>query len=85
MNVDHRLKVLDRHLGEALVTQDAGIVDEDVDPSPCVHGVFDHAFCALTVRHRAAVGKGFTAGGFDLGNHLLGRLGATTGAVHRPA
>ena len=34
MHVDHQAEIVQRHLRERLVAQDAGVVDEDVDATP---------------------------------------------------
>jgi hypothetical protein len=42
VDVDHQPEVVEAHLGEALVAQDAGVVDQDVDPAPARHDLIDH-------------------------------------------
>jgi hypothetical protein len=53
----------DRHLGKALVAQDAGVVDENVDMPPCVEHRADHRLdrglvgdrCRVCQRRSAAI------------------------------
>ena len=48
MHVEHEAEIGERHLGEPLVAQDAGVVDEDVDPAPGVERL--RATIAATAR-----------------------------------
>src|SRR5699024_11023963 len=70
------------HLGERLVAQDAGVVDEDVDPAPRVdHGAHQGidrgpVGDVVPVDDRLAAGRG------DLVDDLLGGGGGAALAVH---
>ncbi len=55
------------HLGEALVAQDAGVVDDDVDATEVVHRALNDT---VTVDDVVRVGDGGTASGFDLFDNL---------------
>ena len=55
------------HLGEALVAQDAGVVDYHVDPAEVVHGALHDL---LAVHHAVGVGNRSTTCGLDLFHHL---------------
>ena len=58
------------HLLEADVTQDAGIVDDDVDGP---EGIKGRLHDGLSVLDRVIVGHGLAAEGTDLLDHLVGR------------
>src|SRR6185369_6375305 len=73
VHIHHQPEIVQAHLGEALVAQDAGVVDEDVDAPPLVHGLPDHGFHRAEVRHAAAVDDRLAAGPPDF-------LGDGTGA-----
>ncbi len=84
MNLHHKFEIGDFHLGEALVAQDACIVDEDVDAAPGFLGL-GHHFSHLvklgdiaTVRHRVATH------GLDLFDNLERRI-RMAGAIARAA
>ncbi len=42
MNIQHQAEVREAHLGEGLVAQNAGVVDENVDAAPVRHHAADH-------------------------------------------
>ena len=84
MHVEHRLEVVQLHLGEGLVAQNAGVVDQDVHPAPSRHGIVHHALGAGPIAHRPAVGDGLPAGRLDFPNNAFGGLGTAAGAVHGP-
>jgi hypothetical protein len=75
VHVDDAAKILQRHLGEGLVPQDAGIVHQHVHPAPGVHGLGDHRLDLLEVSDVGAVSQRFTAGRVNLVDHRSGRLG----------
>jgi hypothetical protein len=62
VHVHHQPEILQRHLGEALVAQDAGVVDQDVDPAPGVHGLLHHGLHGRKVGDRRAVGQRLATG-----------------------
>ncbi|MNH21886.1 hypothetical protein D3C79_817180 [compost metagenome] len=61
------------HLVERLVTQDAGIVDQYIDPTKAVQRLFDDA-CAVT--DGVVVGHSRTTCGADLLDNPIGRRSA---------
>jgi hypothetical protein len=85
VNVEDELEVLRVHLREALVTQHAGIVDEDVDAPEGVDRLLDEAGYADVVGDRGAVGNGFAAKGLDFLDDLLGSFGRAARAVDAAA
>ena len=64
MHIEHGTKVSKLHFGEALVPQNTGVVDQDVDPAPLGHGLFDHVGDLVHVGNVGGVGHGFTPRGF---------------------
>jgi hypothetical protein len=81
MHLKHQIEVGHVHLGEALVAQDAGIVDQDMNAAPsflCLGNHFDHLF---KFGDAAAIGHGLAASSLDFFNNLrrrVGRAGAVT-------
>ena len=51
MHRHHGVEILDLHFGEALVAQDAGIGDQNVDPAPLIHGLLDEVGNTGVVGH----------------------------------
>ena len=72
MDVDHLAELGDRHLGEALVAQDAGVVDEDVDASPVRHRTGDHLGDPRLVGHRSGKTDRLAAGRRNLAGNGFG-------------
>ena len=60
------------HVLERLVAQDAGVVDDDVDPAEGVERGLDDGLAALGRGDAVVVGDGLAAGGLDLVDDLLG-------------
>src|SRR5699024_8079421 len=69
------------HLGEGLVAQDPGVVDEDVDPAPRVDDAGDHLLHGRLVGDVASVDHGLATGGGDLVDDQLGGGGGPALAV----
>lgn len=63
MHGGDNVKVLIRHLLERLVTQDTGIVDQDMNRSERLDGLLHDLF---TIRHGSSGSRGLTAGLLDL-------------------
>ena len=82
VHVDHRAEVGEVELGEGLVAQDAGIVDQDVDAAPLGDHAIDHRLHRVGIGDRTLHGARLTAGGHDLGGH---RVGARAEVVHHHA
>ncbi len=74
MDVDYQPEIVEAHLGEALVAQDAGIVDKDIDALPAAEGLLDHGGDGSFVGHRACDGERRPAGRLDLGDDAVGSL-----------
>ena len=86
MHVDHHLPVDMAHAMEDAVAQDAGIVDDAVDPAEVLDRGLDHALGAGRIGDAVAVGHGLAAGRLDLVADLLGRRRAAAAfAVDRAA
>ena len=81
MYIQHQFEVVQAALGKALVPQDAGIVHQDVDAAPLVHGLLDHGLDLVVFRHVGAVGDSLAAQGLDLRHHGLGGVAGAAGAV----
>ncbi|GGB41699.1 hypothetical protein GCM10011380_33980 [Sphingomonas metalli] len=75
MDVHHLAELRHRHLGEAFVAQDTGIVDEDVDPAPARQRRRNHGRNARLVGHRAGRDHRFAAALADLGHDGGGTVG----------
>ena len=56
VDVDHRVDRVVIHLVECLVSQDPGVVDQDIDPAEGVHGGVDDGASPCRRGHAVAVG-----------------------------
>ena len=71
MNSDDQIPVIVCHVLEADVTEDTGIVKEDIDPAVRFYGGFDDL---LAVGDTVVVGYCFAACGFDFVDDDIGSL-----------
>ena len=85
VDVDDGVEQLRRHVVERLVAQDAGVVDDDVDPSEGVDGRLDDGLATLGRGHAAGVGDRDAAEVVDLLGGGLGRPLAAALAADRRA
>jgi hypothetical protein len=77
--------VLLRHLRETDVTEDTGVIDQDVDAAVCVDGGLDNL---VALRHGVVISRGLASHGLDLGHDLIRRVVARAccaGIVHAAA
>ena len=81
MDVEDGVDEVGRHVVEALVAQDPGVVHDDVDAAEGVERALHDRRAALGRRHRIGVEHGLAAGVLDLVDDLLARSRAATGAV----
>ena len=61
MHVDDRVEQVGRHVVERLVAQDAGVVDDDVDPAERVERGLHDGLAALGRGDAVGVGDGLAA------------------------
>jgi hypothetical protein len=73
MHPDDRVPFRFAHIGERPVAQDAGIIDQNIEPPECVEGTVDECCGLRPVRHVVPVHHGLAACGRDLRRHLAGR------------
>jgi hypothetical protein len=85
VDVDHRVPLVLGHVDDHAVTQDPGVVDEDVEVTEGLDGGVDEPLCALPGRHAVAVGERLASHAVDLVDHLLCRRDVAAGAVGRAA
>ena len=85
MDIDHLAEVVEAHLDEGLVAQDAGVVDQDIDPAEAFLDEGDHLVDGGGVGHGSAVGDRFTAGRDDLVDDQLRRADRAARAITRAA
>ena len=71
MNFDDEAKVVERHLHKAFVAQDTGVVDQNIDAAPFVHGLLDHVFNLSVVSNVGAMANCLTTCGFDFRNDRI--------------
>ncbi|MNV44877.1 hypothetical protein D3C71_1366540 [compost metagenome] len=81
MDIDHRMDVGHFHLGERLVAQDPGVVDQDVDATEGFDRLLDHGLDLFVVGHVGAVGNGDATGLADFLDHGQGSVRRTAGTV----
>ena len=89
MHVEDGLEVVHLDLGERLVAQNPGIVNQDVDPAERLERGVHDVLRAIRGRHAVVVRGGVAAGCLDLGHHLVGGgavsaapVGGTAEIVH---
>ena len=75
VDLDDEVPLVLGHVGEHAVAQDAGVVDDDVEPAEGLDGLVDHLLRGREVAHVGAVDRRFAAHRLDLVDHLLGRAG----------
>ena len=72
--------LLFRHVEDHLVAQDAGVVDDDVEPAEGVERLLHHAVAGLEVGDVVVVGDGVAAHLLDFVDDLVGRALLAAGA-----
>ncbi len=71
------------HVGEHAVTQDAGVVDDGIEPTEVLDGGVDEALSAFPVGDVVAVDDRFAAHALDLFDDLVSRRLITAGSIDR--
>ena len=85
MHGQHGVEILGRELGQRLVAQDPGIVDQDVDPAEAVQRGLHHSGRALGRRDRVAVRYSLSARRGDLTRGAPSRAAVGAAAGDRSA
>ncbi len=81
VHVDDGVPVGLLHLEDHPISQDAGVVDEDVEPAEGVHGLLDHGFGVVEVGNVATVHDRLAAHALDLVHDGLCRADVAAGPV----
>ena len=71
MDVQNRIPLFFGHIEDHAVTQDARVVDQDVELAKRVDGAFDNTLGTFEIRYALEIRNGFAACGFDFIDHLL--------------
>ena len=69
----HRVQFFLTHIEDHAVAQDAGVVDDDIEPAEGIDGLLDHLLAGGEVGHVGVVGGRLAAGLLDLRDDLLCR------------
>jgi len=85
VHLEHGVPLVQAHLVEEAVAQDAGIVDHAVDAAEVVQRALHDAAGGRGLGHAVHVGHGLAAGGLDLFDHLLRGAGVRALARGRGA
>mgnify|MGYP000542407029 CR=1 FL=1 len=85
VHLDDGLERFHAHLVEDHVAQDAGIIDDAVEPAEMIGRGLDDLAGGDRFRHRLEIGNGRPAALLDLLDHLLGGRRVRAGAVGRSA
>jgi len=85
VHVDHRFPLLDRHVEEEAVAQDAGVVHHHIDPAERVDGALDDPVRRLPLGDAVGVRDRRAALRLDLLDHLLRRTRVLAFARDRSA
>ena len=81
VHLDDRIPFGFSHVHQYPVTQNAGVVDHDVQIAECFDGRVDEALATFPVGHIVAVHNGLATHCLDVGHRLLGRREIRAGAV----
>ena len=81
MHLDDGVPLGFGHVGEHPVTEDAGVVDHDVEFAEVFDRLVHHALGTLPAGDVVAVDDGLAAHAFDLGNDVLGWGGVVARSV----
>jgi len=81
VHVDDDVPLVQRHLLERFVAEDAGVVHDNVDGPERIHGGLDDALRAFPIGNGVLVGDGLTPSGPDFLHHRIRRI-ALAGSVH---
>ena len=76
VHIDDEPEIVQAHLREASVPQNAGVVHQQIDPTPGAHGLLCHVDHRGRVGHRAGMCQRLSAGRDDLVDHRLRGRGA---------
>src|SRR5580692_4232535 len=71
MDIQDRIEVFLRHLLQGRCANDAGVMDENVDPAIVVHRRLNDRASTFRRGYRRSSGDSFASGGSDLPRHLL--------------
>jgi hypothetical protein len=71
VDLDHKTKIVKRHLGEGLIAKYARIIDQDVNTSPFVHGLRNHVFHLRVVSDVGAVAHCLNTRCFDFRDYRI--------------
>src|SRR5271166_1771618 len=71
MDIQDRLEVFWRHLLQGRCANDAGVMDENVDPAIVVQRRFSDRTFPFRRKYRRGNRDGFASGGYDLSRHRL--------------
>ncbi len=79
MHIDHAIPIRFAHREDHTVTQNAGIVDQDVETTKGFDRLIDHVLGFAKVGNIAAIDDGFATHFLDLSNDIFSRtcVGAT--------
>ena len=77
MDVHDQIPVVQGHFFEALVAENARIVDQDVDGAEFRDGIINNGFCPFAAGHRRFVGDGDAPGLSDFIDHHVGHIAGT--------
>lgn len=83
VDVEDCLEIFERHIGERLVAQYAGVVHDNVDCTKCSNRIINDAPRFGSVGDRTGIGNGDAARSYYLVHNRLRGVTAA-GAVHRP-
>ena len=71
VHVQYQLKVCHLHLGKAFVTQNTRVIDQNIHPTPSVHGLLHHPLHGHCICHRRLIRKRLPACCKNLSGHRL--------------
>jgi hypothetical protein len=71
VDLDDEAKIIEWHLHKAFVAQDPGVVNQNVDAAPFLHGLLDHVFNLGIVSNVSAMANRLTTSGFNFRDYCI--------------
>ena len=76
VDVYHYVPFVQSHLLEGFVSQDAGVIYQNIDTAIRIECIFNDRFRAVAIRNRRFVGDGCSSDCLDIRDHSVSRIAA---------
>ena len=71
MNIEHQLEIVETALAETFISQDTGVVNEDINAAPTLHGFSHHVLHLLEVSNVRTMRHCLSTSRLDFSHHSL--------------